>query len=94
MKIREEFANETEACFVDYGNVFKVSKREVLAPVSALSLFAKPPFGINCQLPTFVVVSPEKWEALLVDQSIHVKIMEFKNDVYLVTISNYNLTSR
>ena len=42
VKIQEEFANEIEVYFVDYGNVLKVLRREVLAPVSALSLFAKP----------------------------------------------------
>ena len=94
VKIQEEFANETEVYFVDYGNVLKVPRREVLAPVSALSLFAKPPFGIYCQLPTSVVLSPEKLEALLVDQSIHVKITEFKNDVYSVTVTNNPLNKR
>jgi hypothetical protein len=88
VKIQEEFVIECEVCFVDYGNILKVSKREVLAPVGALSLFAKPAFGIYCQLPTSVVLSPERFEALMVDQPVHVKVTEFKNDVYFVTLTN------
>jgi Tudor domain len=93
VKIHEEFVNETEVCFVDYGNVLKVPRREVLAPVSALSLFAKPAFGIYCQLST-AAASPEKWEPLLVDQSIHVEITDCKNDLYLVAIINNPLNKR
>jgi len=93
VKIHEEFVNEAEVWFVDYGNVLKVPKREVLAPVSALSLFAKPTFGIYCQLST-AAASPEKWEPLLVDQSIHVEITDCKNDLYLVAIINNPLNKR
>ena len=95
VQIHEEFVNEAEVWFVDYGNVLKVLKREVLAPVTALSLFAKPTFGICCQLPTSVIVaSPEKWEASLMDQSIHVRINDCKNDLYFVTFTNNPLNKR
>jgi len=93
VKIHEEFVNEAEVWFVDYGNVLKVLKREVLAPVSALSLFAKPTFGIYCQLST-AVASPEKWEASLLDRSIHVRINDCKNDLYFVTFIHNSLNKR
>jgi len=93
VKIHKEFVNEAEVWFVDYGNVLKVPKRKVLAPVGALSLFAKPTFGIFCQLST-AVASPEKWEASLLDRSVHVRINDCKNDLYFVTFTNNPLNNR
>ena len=93
VKIHEEFVNEAEVWFVDYGNVLKVPKREVLAPVSALSLFDQPTFGIYCQLSS-TVGCPEKWEAALADQPIHVRINDCKNDLYFVTFTQNPLNNR
>ena len=84
VQIHEEFVNETKVCFVDYGNVLKVLKRKVLAPVSTLSLFSKQTFGIFCQLSTFVSLPTKKWKELLVNQSIHVEIIKFEIGVYYV----------
>ena len=44
VKIHVVFVNGTEVWLVDYGNVLKVLRHEVLVPVSVLSLFAKPPW--------------------------------------------------
>lgn len=81
---------QVEVFFVDYGDVTRVYRHEILAPVKALKLFTHQPFGINC-IVAGVTATAEDWQALLIDKSVPVKIGPGVESVYSVTFIDETL---
>lgn len=87
VRIEEELANDIIVQLVDYGNIIKVPRADLLAPVSALKHFTLPAFGIACVFQD-VTIPEHEWIELLNDKSVHVKIGACLNGTYQVAFIN------
>jgi len=87
VRIKEELANDIIVQLVDFGNVIKVPRSDVLATVSTLKHFTRPAFGITCVCQGFDI-SEEEWIELLNDKSVHVKIGACTSGTYHVTFTD------
>jgi hypothetical protein len=83
---------QVSVTFVDYGNVIKVFRQEIWAPVSSLKLFSKQPFGINCLIPG-ITLTENEWTLLISDKSIRVKLAQPINKVYPATFVNFPINN-
>lgn len=84
---------KVEVSLVDYGDVLKVFRHEIWAPVKALKLFTQQPFGINC-IVSGVTATTEDWQNLLGDKSVSVKIGPGVEAVYSVTFTDDDLNAQ
>ena len=87
VRIQEELANDIIVKLVDYGNIIKVARADLLATVSSLKHFTRPAFGITCVCPG-VTIREEEWIELLHDKSVHVRIDACVDDTYQVTFTD------
>ena len=73
---------------VDYGNLLRVPRNEIWAPVNELKLFNEKPFGINCRVDRVLPPTFEKWFKLVSDKSLHVEIPQMNPEgrYFMVTI--------
>lgn len=75
---------------MDYGDVTKVFRHEIWAPVKALKLYTQQPFGINC-IVSGVTATAEDWQGLLIDKSVSVKIGPGVEAIYSICFIDENL---
>lgn len=67
--------------FIDYGNVIKVHRKEVLAPVKSLTHFDQEPFGVSCFV-SGVKLNPKEWDEFISEKSVRVRLGPASNDIH------------
>lgn len=87
IKILQELANDAEILLIDDGSRMTVSRGDVLAPLSNLTTFLLPPFGIECKVDN-VPLSDTEWSSVLENQPVHVLIEDRENGFYKVSFTD------
>ena len=85
--VSEEIASDAVVYLVDYGNVVRVPKMDIFAPVNLLTQFTQPAFGIHCQVDD-VRIDYKVWFELTMNKSVHVKIGACLDGTYNVTLTD------
>lgn len=72
---------------IDYGNIIKISRQEIWAPLESLKFFSQQPFGIYCLI-SGITVPENEWALQFSDTSVRVKLGHPINGVYPATFDN------
>lgn len=88
VRVTKELPNDVEVQFIDYGNSVCMPRSKILAPLGNLTRFRQPPYGVHCQLDLNVTLAVSKWNHLIRDKWIQVKMGPCIEGVYSVTFTN------
>jgi hypothetical protein len=86
IRVIEEFVNDAQVLFVDFGYCVKIPRCKIFAPLESLTCFRKSPFGIRCKIDD-VTLPLADWSKLVFEKKIIVKIGKCSNEVYSVTLT-------
>jgi hypothetical protein len=87
IRVIDEFPNNVQVNFVDYGNNEKIPKRRIFAPLESLTCFRNSPFGIHCKMDD-VTLSPDDWSKVILEKKIRVNIGKYVDEAYSVTLTD------
>ncbi|KAI9557906.1 hypothetical protein GHT06_014658 [Daphnia sinensis] len=88
VRVTKELPNDVEVQFIDYGNSVCMPRRKILAPLVNLTRFRQPPYGVHCQLDLNVTLPVSKWNHLILDKWIKVKMGSCIEGIYSVSFTN------
>ncbi len=86
IRVIEEFVNDAQVIFVDYGFYEKMPRCKIFSPLESLTCFRKSPFGIYCKVDD-VSLSFDDWSELICRKEVKVKMGKCVNEVYPVTLT-------
>ncbi|XP_057380096.1 tudor domain-containing protein 6-like [Daphnia carinata] len=88
VRVTKELPNDVEVQFIDYGNSVCMPRRKILAPLGNLTRFRQPPYGVDCRLDLNVTLPVSKWNNLILDKWIKVKMGPCIEGAYSVTFTS------